>query len=261
MTNLQEYIKKLQDSDASFKEQEAALQAIEKAILEAKKQKKEATTAKNASVILAAFKKIEDKLNKKYEELLRTPAMVGEQGPQGPAGKDGKNGKDGLPGRNGRDGKDGKDGIDGKDGVGVVDAKIDFDGSLVIYLSDGNEIDAGRVVAETVAKEFNAFMTRGEIIPSQSGNSGKYLTTDGQNLAWDQINISTSDISGVLPVTNGGTGGSTATAARINLLPSYASNGGKVLAVNSGATDVEWVTQSGGGVTIDDVIALSVALG
>jgi hypothetical protein len=184
MNNLQEYIKKLQDSDASFKEQEEALQAIEKAILEGKKQKKEATTAKNASVILAAFKKIEDKLNKKYEELLRTPALVGEQGPQGLAGK---NGKDGLPGKDGRDGKDGVDGkhgVDGKDGVGVVDAKIDFDGSLVITLSDGNEIDAGKVVAESVAKEFNAFMTRGEIIPLQSGNSGKYLTTDGNTLSW-----------------------------------------------------------------------------
>lgn len=35
----------------------------------------------------------------------------------------------------------------------------------------------------------------------------------------------------------------TAIAARVNLLPSYTGNGTKVLAVNSGATDVEWVAQ------------------
>ena len=42
--------------------------------------------------------------------------------------------------------------------------------------------------------------------PSQTGNSGKYLKTDGTNTAWDDLNISTADISGVLPAVNGGTG-------------------------------------------------------
>ena len=142
------------------------------------------TTAKNASVIVAAFKKIEEKLNKKYDELLRTPALVGAQGPQGQAGKDGKNGKDGLNGLNGKNGVDGKDGADGKDGVSVVDAYIDFDGSLVIKLSDGTDIDAGRVVSDAVAKEVNNFMTRGEILPLQDGQAGKFLTTDGTILSW-----------------------------------------------------------------------------
>lgn len=67
----------------------------------------------------------------------------------GPAGKDGKNGKDGakgadgFQGRDGRDGKDGVDGKDGKDGVSVQDAYLAADGSLVIVLSDGREIDVG----------------------------------------------------------------------------------------------------------------------
>lgn len=47
----------------------------------------------------------------------------------------------------------------------------------------------------------------------------------------------------------GGTGASTASAARVNLLPSYTSNGTKVLAVNSGASDVEWITAATGDVT------------
>lgn len=49
-----------------------------------------------------------------------------------------------------------------------------------------------------------------------------------------------------LAVTDGGTGASTAATARSNLLPSYTSNNGKVLSVNSGSTDVEWVTPTGG---------------
>ena len=54
-------------------------------------------------------------------------------------------------------------------------------------------------------------------------------------------------VTGTIDVANGGTGASTAANARVNLLPSYTGNAGKVLAVNTGATDVEWVTQTGGG--------------
>lgn len=53
----------------------------------------------------------------------------------------------------------------------------------------------------------------------------------------------------LLPVAAGGTNASTAAGARTNLLPSYTSNGTKVLAVNSGATDVEWVAAATGDVT------------
>ena len=45
----------------------------------------------------------------------------------------------------------------------------------------------------------------------------------------------------------GGTGASSASQARGNILPSYAGNAGKVLAVNSGATDVEYISAGGTG--------------
>jgi hypothetical protein len=45
----------------------------------------------------------------------------------------------------------------------------------------------------------------------------------------------------------GGTGASTASQARGNILPSYAGNAGKVLAVNTGATDVEYISAGGTG--------------
>jgi hypothetical protein len=54
-------------------------------------------------------------------------------------------------------------------------------------------------------------------------------------------------LSGTVAVNEGGTGATTASGARVNLLPSYAGNATKVLAVNSGATDVEWITGGGGG--------------
>lgn len=54
-------------------------------------------------------------------------------------------------------------------------------------------------------------------------------------------------LSGTLAISAGGTNATTVSAARVNLLPSYTGNASKVLALNSGATDVEWVTVSGGG--------------
>jgi hypothetical protein len=54
-------------------------------------------------------------------------------------------------------------------------------------------------------------------------------------------------VTGTLPIANGGTNASTAAAARVNILPALASNSGKVLAVNVGETDVEFITVSGTG--------------
>lgn len=51
------------------------------------------------------------------------------------------------------------------------------------------------------------------LAPSQAGQSGKYLKTDGSTASWDQIDISTADITGTLPVANGGTGVTTSTGS------------------------------------------------
>jgi len=45
----------------------------------------------------------------------------------------------------------------------------------------------------------------------------------------------------------GGTGAASASQARGNILPSYTGNAGKVLAVNTGATDAEWIAAGGTG--------------
>lgn len=63
-------------------------------------------------------------------------------------------------------------------------------------------------------------------------------------------------LSGTLAIANGGTNATTVSGARVNLLPDYTGNGGKVLALNGGATDIEWVAVSGTGtVTSVDLTA------
>ena len=64
--------------------------------------------------------------------------------------------------------------------------------------------------------------------------------------ASDSVSITGGSVTGItdLAIADGGTGASSVSVARSNLLPSYTGNGSKVLALNSGGTDVEWVTQS-----------------
>jgi len=67
-------------------------------------------------------------------------------------------------------------------------------------------INKGGTGQTTANDAFNA------LAPSQTSASGKYLKSDGTNTAFDQIDISTGDITGTLPIANGGTGVTTLTA-------------------------------------------------
>jgi hypothetical protein len=62
-----------------------------------------------------------------------------------------------------------------------------------------------------------AQVARNNLLPVQTSQSGKYLITDGTNVSWDDINISTSDITGTLAIANGGTGSTSDSAARTAL--------------------------------------------
>jgi hypothetical protein len=168
MANIKDFIKKIGNSAVSLEEQQQALAQVEQTIIEAKQKRTEAV-GKNADMVIQALKTIEAKLEAKLTELNNTPAKQGIQGPTGKAGKDGKNGQDGRDGVSGKDGTDGKDGVDGKDGISVVDAKIDFDGSLVVYLSNGNEIDCGQILSPDVAQN---------IIINSGGSGTSQTVTD-----------------------------------------------------------------------------------
>lgn len=107
---------------------------------------------------LLVLAEIVGKLRKQVKELSQNTAEVkklegpaGPKGDKGDTGKDGKPGKDGKDGISGKDGKDGAAGQDGKDGVSVTDATIAADGSLVLTLSDGSELDAGPLLTDVKA--------------------------------------------------------------------------------------------------------------
>ena len=83
-----------------------------------------------------------------------------------------------------------------------------------------------------------------------SGNALKIVK--GTEIDTEFNNIATAiatklDSGGTTAVANGGTGATTAAGARASLLPTFASNVGKVLAVNSSATDVEFIAAGGSG--------------
>lgn len=123
----------------------------------------------------------------------------GDTGPQGFPGRDGKDGINGYDGKDGRDGVDGKDGKDGLDGIGVQNAYIDFDNSLVIVLTDGREVNAGFLSQETkdnvVATFKQGAATINELLPPQTGNANKFLKTNGTDVSWDTLDGSDIDLS------------------------------------------------------------------
>jgi hypothetical protein len=140
-------------------EQMTAVVELQKAAIKHLEEQKQASIGKSAELVIQGLKKIKSDFEAKFDSLnydIQTKVASlkdGEQGLQGPKGDQGERGLDGSNGRDGRDGKDGKDGVDGVDGIGVRDAKIDFDGSLVISLTDGREINCGEVVSVDVAKQ------------------------------------------------------------------------------------------------------------
>ena len=70
------------------------------------------------------------------------------------------------------------------------------------------------------------------------------------------------NLGSAITVAQGGTGATTVSGARLALLPSVVGNETKVLAVNSGGTDVEWATpSSSGGVTIGKAYAMAILFG
>jgi hypothetical protein len=76
-------------------------------------------------------------------------------------------------------------------------------------------------------------------VPAFLSVTGSPITTSGT------LAISYSGTA--LPLANGGTAATTAAGARTSILPSYTGNAGKVLAVNTGATDVEFIPAGGTG--------------
>jgi hypothetical protein len=78
-------------------------------------------------------------------------------------------------------------------------ASANITGGSITGITDLAVADGG-TGASTAAGGLN------NLLPTQTGNANKYLQTDGTNATWDAVSLSTSDITGTLPVANGGTG-------------------------------------------------------
>ena len=135
-----------------------------------------------------------------------------------------------------------------------VDSNSDFDISVdgaVVAVFDSTGIDVTGTVTATAFSGDGSGLTGVDSLPSQTGESGKFLTTDGTNASWDAVDVS-SEITGTLPVANGGTGTTTLTANNVLLgngtsapLAVAPSTSGNVLTSNG--TTWESVAPAGGG--------------
>jgi len=108
----------------------------------------DASAEAKVSAIAYLLEKEFPKLTEKVETVKKLKGEQGDRGLKGDKGDTGQSGKDGRDGRDGKDGTSGKNGQDGEDGVSVVDAKIDFDDTLVFKLSNGKDINVGEVKGE-----------------------------------------------------------------------------------------------------------------
>jgi hypothetical protein len=191
-------------------QQMAVLDSVRQSVVQAKEVQKR-KIGENVDLVVQALKKIESDIRSRFDDvgnsIEKRVASIqdgrdGADGKDGRDGKDGKNGRDGAKGDRGERGQDGIDGVDGNDGVSVSNARIDFDGSLIITLSSGIELNVGEVVAPDLAERIKVITNGGgtsqsvldtlaslqtqitNLIPSQTGNSGKFLTTNGTALSW-----------------------------------------------------------------------------
>jgi hypothetical protein len=91
---------------------------------------------------------------------------------------------------------------------------------------------------------------RANILPSFTGNANKalFVNPGETDVTYSLINLSA--VTGVLPVANGGTNASTASGARVNLLPSFAGKSGYALVINGSETDVEFLPAPGIGLPV-----------
>jgi hypothetical protein len=84
-------------------------------------------------------------------------------------------------------------------GTKTDNASANITGGSITGITDLAVADGGTGASTATAALNN-------LLPTQTGNANKYLQTDGTNATWDAVSLSTSDITGTLPVANGGTG-------------------------------------------------------
>ncbi len=141
--------------------------------------------------------------------------LKGDKGDRGEKGDKGDKPIAGVDYEFPKNGKDGKDGSHGKDGIAnmvavsqIADHAIDShiqqfnhdpfligskeiseagmkDGDFIQYDAKDDKLIYSTI--KQVASQVSRFSGRGFSLPSQSGNAGKFLTTDGQQPSWETV--------------------------------------------------------------------------
>lgn len=168
--------RKLGIDGISAEQQMEIITALQQSAAEKIAKAKSESIGKGAELVIQGLKKIKSDMEQKFAqlngEIQSKVASVqdGQDGKDGKDGRDGKQGPAGATGPAGRDGVPGRDGVDGSNGIGVAAARIDFDGSLIITLDDGREINVGEVVPFDVAERI-------KVITNGGGTSQSVLDT------------------------------------------------------------------------------------
>jgi hypothetical protein len=225
-------------------QQMAVLESVRQSVANAKEVQKK-KIGENVDLVVQALKKIEADIRDRFDavgnNIEKRVASIkdgrdGANGTDGRDGKDGKSGRDGLKGDRGVDGQAGRDGVDGVDGVSVTNAHIDFDGSLVISLSDGRELNVGEVVSQDIAEKI-------KVISTMSTNAAIAVKEEGTTLT-----------NGVKSINFVGTG-ITATTSGDDVTVTVASGSGTVTSV--AATAGTGISVTGSPITTSGTLTIT----
>ena len=230
----------------SPEQQNAVLESIKASLAQAKDVQKR-KIGENVQVVVETLKKLEADIRARYDEtgkaIEKRVASI-KDGKDGKNGQDGRNGKDGKPGRDGaagakgQSGKDGFNGLDGENGISISDAHIDFDGSLIITLSDGKVLNVGEVVSQDIAEKIN-------VISTMSTNGAVAVKEEGTTLT-----------SGVKSINFVGAG-ITATTSGDDVTVTVSSGSGTVTSV--AATVPAFLSVAGSPITTSGTLAISLS--
>ena len=113
-------------------------------------------------------------------------------------------------------------------------------------------LDAAKSGANSDITSLSGLTTPLSIAQGGTGSVGSlsgYIFGNGMSPFTSVATIPMTDLSGILPIAKGGTGGGNLTDARANLLPAYLGNQGRILAVNSAENNIEWTSVGAGTVT------------
>jgi len=231
-------------------QQMAVLDSVRESVAQAKEVQKR-KIGENVDLVVQALKKIESDISTRFEAVGNSiekrvlSIKDGRDGVNGNDGRDGKDGRDGvgIKGDRGLDGQAGRDGVDGVDGVSVVNANIDFDGSLIISLSDGREINVGEVVSPDIAEKI-------KVISTMSTNAAIAIKDEGTSITSAVKNINF--VGATVTATNSGDDVTVNVSAGTGTVTSVALSGGTTGLTVSGSP----ITTSGT-ITLAGTLALA----